>query len=198
MQLKQEIFILFCLLLGTGCIIVFKSVLLLRKLSAKCNMIAWKNSLFSRKCIISKNLQNWKWNINVTFLVVCGCSTSKSSKENIVWIISEQIYFENMTRIILGFLVKWQCGSSIMVVKSLERMRHYLWRSTSDLYVLLYNLIWKQAWILSLGIGHCLAKNRVMSNKVCFTTETAVQHEVKNTDVLKLRGIWSLLLRFFY
>ena len=128
MQLKQEIFILFCLLLGTDCIIGFKSVLLLRKLSAKCNMIAWKNSLFSRKCIISKNLQNWKWNINVTFLVVCGCSTSKSSKENIVWIISKQIYFENMTRIILGFLVKWQCGSSIMVVKSFERMRHYLWK----------------------------------------------------------------------
>ena len=128
MQLKQEIFILFCLLLETGCIIGFKSVLLLRKLSAKCNMIAWKNSLFSRKSIISKNLQNWKWNINVTFLVVCGCSTSKSSKENIVWIISKQIYFEYMTRFILGFLVKWQCGSSIMVVKSLERMRHYLRR----------------------------------------------------------------------
>ena len=35
-----------------------------------------------------------------------------------------------------------------------------------------------QAWILALGIGQCLEKNRVMFNEDCFTTNTVLRREV--------------------
>ena len=64
-----------------------------------------------------------------------------------------------------------------------------------------------QAWVLAPDIEQCPAKNRVMSDKSCFTTETVVRCEVKKlfyTDVFAALDFFmnilidNLLMQFFH